>query len=132
MLELRSCCRRHVLTAKPSNEFVGILFRREAFHDVLLPVTVKRVTAHAQRQPLEQSQACSIAASAGAERWSTTTLSPRKPGSWWCSTGGIGKLCASCFDVEAEKANVRYSLVNVSGTSWSDQPPPRNPYKRKR
>ena len=42
------------------------------------------------------------------------------------------RLCASCFDVEAEKANVRYSLVNVTGTSWSDQPPPRDPYKRKR
>ena len=43
-----------------------------------------------------------------------------------------GKLYASCFDVEAEKAKVRYSLVNVTGTSWSDQPPPRNLYKRKR
>ena len=30
----------------------------------------------------------------------------------------IGKLCASCFDVEAEKAKVRYSFVNVTGSSW--------------
>jgi len=44
----------------------------------------------------------------------------------------IGKLCSSCFDVEAEKAKVRYTFVNVTATSWSDQPPPRNPYKRKR
>jgi len=44
----------------------------------------------------------------------------------------IGKLCASCFDAEAERAKVRYSFVNVTATSWSDQPPPRNPYKRKR
>jgi hypothetical protein len=26
----------------------------------------------------------------------------------------IGKLCASCFDAEAEKAKVRYSFVNVT------------------
>ena len=44
----------------------------------------------------------------------------------------IGKLCASCFDVEAEKAKVRYSFVNVTAASWSDGPPPRNPYKRRR
>jgi hypothetical protein len=43
-----------------------------------------------------------------------------------------GKLCASCFDVEDEKAKVRFSFVNVTAISWSDQPPPRNPYKRKR
>jgi hypothetical protein len=44
----------------------------------------------------------------------------------------VGKLCASCFDVEAEKARVRYSFANVSAQSWNEQPPPRNPYKRKR
>jgi hypothetical protein len=38
----------------------------------------------------------------------------------------LGKLCASCFDVEAEKAKVRYSFVNVSAQSWNEQPPPRN------
>jgi hypothetical protein len=43
-----------------------------------------------------------------------------------------GKLCAECFDLMAEQARVRYSLVDITGTSWSDQPPPRNPYKRKR
>ena len=26
----------------------------------------------------------------------------------------LGKLCASCFDVEAEKARVRYTFVNVT------------------
>jgi hypothetical protein len=41
-------------------------------------------------------------------------------------------LCPSCFDAEAEKAGVRYTLVGLDGQSWSDKPPPRNPYKRKR
>lgn len=41
-------------------------------------------------------------------------------------------LCASCFDVEAEKAKVSYSFVNLTAQSWNEQPPPRNPYKRKR
>jgi hypothetical protein len=41
-------------------------------------------------------------------------------------------ICASCFDVEAEKAKVKYTFVNVSALSWNEQPPPRNPYKRKR
>jgi hypothetical protein len=27
----------------------------------------------------------------------------------------LGSLCASCFDVEAEKARVQYTLVNVTG-----------------
>jgi len=44
----------------------------------------------------------------------------------------IGKLCASCFDVEADKAKVRYTFINVTATSWSDQPAPRKAYKRKR
>jgi hypothetical protein len=57
-------------------------------------------------------------------------VEPPERGSWSCWRAG--KLCASCIVVEAEKAKVRHSLVNVIGTSWSDQPPPRNPYKRKR
>ena len=54
------------------------------------------------------------------EAWKTVVLN-RWP---------IGKLCASCFDVE--KAKVRYTFVNVTAQSWSERPPPRNPYKRKR
>ena len=42
------------------------------------------------------------------------------------------KLCPSCFDAEAEKAGVRYSFASPEGTSWSNQPPPRNPHKRRR
>jgi hypothetical protein len=34
-------------------------------------------------------------------------------------------ICASCFDVEAEKAKVDYTFVNVSAQSWNEQPPPR-------
>ena len=41
-------------------------------------------------------------------------------------------ICPACFDAEAEKAGVRYSFANLEGVSWSDRPPPRNPYKRKR
>jgi hypothetical protein len=41
-------------------------------------------------------------------------------------------LCASCFDGEAEKAKVRYTFVGLAAQSWNEQPPPRNPYKRKR
>ena len=44
----------------------------------------------------------------------------------------VGRVCASCFDVEADRAKVRYTLINVTGTSWSDQVRSRNPYKRKR
>ena len=44
----------------------------------------------------------------------------------------IGKLCASCFDAEAERAGVRYGFVNVTAESWNEQPAPRNPYKCKR
>jgi hypothetical protein len=42
------------------------------------------------------------------------------------------KLCPGCFDVEAEKAGLRYSLADLEGESWSDRPPPKNPYKRRR
>jgi hypothetical protein len=71
--------------------------------------------------------------SASVARSSIISSSRRKPGrvvvlNRWPR----GKLCASCFDVEAEKAKVRFSFVNVTAISWSDQPPPRNPYKRKR
>jgi hypothetical protein len=41
-------------------------------------------------------------------------------------------LCPSCFDAEAEKARVRYSFKEVEAQSWSDRPPPRNPYKCRR
>jgi hypothetical protein len=41
-------------------------------------------------------------------------------------------LCASCFDVEAERARVGYKFVGVEAQSWSERPPPRNPYRRKR
>lgn len=41
-------------------------------------------------------------------------------------------LCASCFDIEAEKAGVRYTFTDLEAQSWSERPPPRNPYKRKR
>jgi hypothetical protein len=43
----------------------------------------------------------------------------------------VGKLCAQCFDAEAQRANVAYSFVGVTAQSWSEEPPPRNPYKRK-
>jgi hypothetical protein len=42
------------------------------------------------------------------------------------------RLCPSCFDQEAEKAGIRYSFANLEAISWSDQPAPRNTYKRKR
>ena len=57
-----------------------------------------------------------------AEAWKIVILN-RWPG---------GKLCASCFDLEAEKAMVHYTFVNVTAPSRNEQPPPRNPYKRKR
>lgn len=41
-------------------------------------------------------------------------------------------LCASCFDVEAEKAGVAYTFTDLEAESWSERPPPRNQYKRKR
>jgi len=40
-------------------------------------------------------------------------------GAWKPNRGPIGKLCASCFDAEADKASVQYTLVNVTGKSWS-------------
>ncbi len=41
-------------------------------------------------------------------------------------------ICPSCFDQEAEKAGIKYTLVGLDGELWSDKPPPRNPYKRRR
>ena len=41
-------------------------------------------------------------------------------------------LCPSCFDMEAEKAGVRYSFKDLDGQSWSDRPPPRKPHRRRR
>jgi hypothetical protein len=32
----------------------------------------------------------------------------------------------------SSKAKVRYAFVNVTAQSWNEEPPPRNPYKRKR
>jgi hypothetical protein len=42
------------------------------------------------------------------------------------------RLCPGCFDVEAEKAGVRYSFANLDGVSWSDRPPPKQRPGRKR
>lgn len=41
-------------------------------------------------------------------------------------------VCPSCFDIEADKARVKYTFVDVEAQSWSDHPPPKNPFKRKR
>jgi hypothetical protein len=41
-------------------------------------------------------------------------------------------VCAGCFDELAEKGGIAFSFADVVATSWSDRPPPRNPYKRKR
>jgi hypothetical protein len=40
---------------------------------------------------------------------------------------------AGCFDVEAEKAGVRYSFKDLDGMSWSDRPVPKTtPRPRRR
>lgn len=44
----------------------------------------------------------------------------------------VGKLCVSCFDVEAEKARVPYRFIAMTAQSWNEQPSPRNPFKWKR
>ena len=41
-------------------------------------------------------------------------------------------LCPSRFDIEAEKAGVRYSFTSIEALSWSDQSRPRKPHKRRR
>jgi hypothetical protein len=53
-----------------------------------------------------------------AEAWTTVVLNRWK------------QLCPSCFNQEAQKAGVRFSFANLQAMSWSDRPPPRNPYKR--
>jgi hypothetical protein len=35
-------------------------------------------------------------------------------------------LNPGCFDVEAEKAGVRYSFKALDGVSWSDRPAPKS------
>jgi len=42
------------------------------------------------------------------------------------------KLCPSCFDIEAEKAGMRYTFTDVEAMSWSDRPAPRGRSKRGR
>jgi hypothetical protein len=41
-------------------------------------------------------------------------------------------ICPSCFDVEAEKAGVRYSFSDLEGVSWSDRPVPSRGRRPKR
>lgn len=41
-------------------------------------------------------------------------------------------LCPTCFDVEAELARIAYTFTDLGATSWSERPPPRNKYKRRR
>jgi hypothetical protein len=36
-----------------------------------------------------------------------------------------GLAGAGCFDIEAEKAGVRYSFKDLDGISWSDRPAPK-------
>jgi len=42
------------------------------------------------------------------------------------------RLCPGCFDVEAEKAGVRYSFKDLDGVSWSDRPVPKAASRRRR
>ena len=42
------------------------------------------------------------------------------------------RLCPGCFDVEAEKAGVRYSFVDLDGMSWSDRPAPKAAPRQRR
>jgi hypothetical protein len=42
------------------------------------------------------------------------------------------KICPSCFDIEAEKAGVRYTFTDVEAMSWSDRPVPLSRAKRRR
>jgi hypothetical protein len=41
------------------------------------------------------------------------------------------RLCPGCFDVEAEKAGVRYSFTDLDAQSWSDRPPPKRSGRRR-
>jgi hypothetical protein len=38
------------------------------------------------------------------------------------------RLCPLCFDQAAEVASVKYGMVDVDGTSWSDRPAPQKRY----
>ena len=42
------------------------------------------------------------------------------------------RLCPGCFDIEAEKAGVRYSFVDLDGMSWSERPVPKRAHRSKR
>ncbi|HEY7551223.1 MAG TPA: hypothetical protein VH913_17120 [Hyphomicrobiaceae bacterium] len=42
------------------------------------------------------------------------------------------RLCPGCFDVEAEKAGVRYSFKDLDGMSWSDRLVPKATPRPKR
>jgi hypothetical protein len=42
------------------------------------------------------------------------------------------QLCPGCFDIEAEKASVRYSFADLDGMSWSDRPAPKSRPGRRR
>jgi hypothetical protein len=41
-------------------------------------------------------------------------------------------LCPGCFDVEVEKAGVRYTFKDLDGMSWSDRPAPKSGPKGRR
>lgn len=36
-----------------------------------------------------------------------------------------GRLCAGCFDAEAEVAQIHYFFRSISAASWSEEPPQR-------
>jgi hypothetical protein len=40
------------------------------------------------------------------------------------------RLCPGCFDIEAEKAGIRYA--DLDGVSWSDRPVPKQSPRSKR
>jgi hypothetical protein len=41
-------------------------------------------------------------------------------------------LCACCFDVEAEKAGVKFTFTAVEAQSWSERPAPSSRFKRRK
>jgi hypothetical protein len=43
-----------------------------------------------------------------------------------------GRPCPGCFDLEAEKAGVRYSFNDLDGVSWSDRLAPKVVPRRRR
>jgi hypothetical protein len=44
----------------------------------------------------------------------------------------VAALVPGCFDVEAEKAGIRYSFADLDGMSWSNRPAPKARPRRKR